>query len=69
MFDIICETSYYWNEILFINYTADFTLCMNECIQWNIRNPQKCVSVTWGYAPMVYIVQPEEVNVGFSGVP
>ena len=48
-FDIICDTSYYWNEILFISYTADFASCMNGCVQWNTGNPQKCVSITWSY--------------------
>jgi len=49
-FDIICDTSYYWTEILFISYTVDFASCMNACVQWNIVNPEKCVSMTWRYS-------------------
>lgn len=48
-FNILCDTSYLWTSILYLNYTVDFASCMGGCVEWNTKMSQKCLGVTWAY--------------------
>lgn len=46
-FDILCNITFSFQQVLQIMYTTNFAGCISACVSWNAKVNAECVGVSW----------------------